>query len=73
MQITSLLQTNSVAPDPNRPAQKPAPRPSACEDQVRLSSQATQLAQLQMAYDTGTYNVSPSWIANSIINDAIRG
>lgn len=71
MQITSLLQINSV--DVDRRVSRPAPRQSPAEDQVQLSSQATQLAQLQKAYDTGTYNVSPSQIANSIINDAIRG
>ncbi len=72
MQITSLLQTNSIAADVDRQASRPAPRQSPAEDQVQLSSQATQLAQLQKAYDSGTYNVSPAQIANSILNDATR-
>lgn len=48
-------------------------------DSVQLSSLASQLAadpsriaQLQAAYQTGTYNVSPSQIANSMINDALQ-
>lgn len=46
-------------------------------DSVQLSSLASQLAadpsriaELQAAYQAGTYNVSPSQIANSILNDA---
>ena len=48
------------------------------QDQVSISSLATQMAsdpsklsQLQKAYEAGTYNVSPSQIANSIINRMI--
>ena len=52
-------------------------------DQVQLSDFASQLsaqasttdpaklARLQAAYNSGTYNVSPSQIANSIIADAL--
>ncbi len=52
-------------------------------DQVQLSDLASQLsaqasdtdpsklARLQAAFESGTYNVSPSQIANSIIGDAL--
>lgn len=49
-------------------------------DSVQLSTFATllatdpaKLAQLQAAYRSGTYNVSPSQIASSLINDAFEG
>jgi anti-sigma28 factor (negative regulator of flagellin synthesis) len=48
------------------------------QDQVSISSLASQMAsdpsklsQLQKAYEAGTYNVSPSQIAKSIINRMI--
>jgi anti-sigma28 factor (negative regulator of flagellin synthesis) len=48
---------------------------NAGSDQVRISDLAAQLAsdpgklaQLQAAYSAGTYQVSPSQIANSIVN-----
>jgi anti-sigma28 factor (negative regulator of flagellin synthesis) len=48
-------------------------------DNVQLSSLASQLAadpsnlaQLQAAYESGTYSVSPAQVANSIINDAMQ-
>jgi len=48
------------------------------QDQVQISSLASQLAgdpsklsQLRASFEAGTYNVSPSQIANSILNDAM--
>jgi len=48
------------------------------QDQAQISSLASQLAsdpsklsQLQASYEAGTYNVSPSQIANGILNDAM--
>jgi anti-sigma28 factor (negative regulator of flagellin synthesis) len=83
MQITNALQsTNNVAADLGQPRQcsKGTSRQSAGEDQVQISSLALQLAssdpsklsQLQAAYGAGTYDVSPSQIANSILNDALQ-
>jgi anti-sigma28 factor (negative regulator of flagellin synthesis) len=53
-------------------------RPATAADTVELSSFAAQLAagpsrldELQAAYQSGTYNVSPSQIANGLINDAL--
>jgi anti-sigma28 factor (negative regulator of flagellin synthesis) len=83
MQINNNLQsTSSVASDFGQPRQcsKGFSHQSTGEDQVQISSLASQLAssdpsklsQLQAAYQEGTYNVSPSQIANSILNDALR-
>lgn len=79
MQITNNLQTRSIAGDLSaaKPAAK-ACRAGGGQDQVQISSLASQLAsdpskisQLQASYQAGTYNVSPSQIANSILNDAM--
>ena len=61
---------------PNGRSSKVASGPlRAVEDQVHISNLAAQLAanpaklaQLQAAHEAGTYLVSPSQIANSIIN-----
>jgi len=79
MQINNLLQSNSIASDLGVSPQAPKSNPRQCgQDQVQISSLASQLSadpsklsQLQAAYDAGTYNVSPSQIANSILNDAL--
>jgi len=54
-------------------------RQDSLQDVVQISSLASQLAadpsklsQLQAAFENGTYNVSPSQIANSILNDALQ-
>lgn len=82
MQINNLLQSNSIASELglNSTASKPHPRQSAGEDQVQISSLASQLSadpsklsQLASAYEAGTYNVTPGQIANSILNDALMG
>jgi anti-sigma28 factor (negative regulator of flagellin synthesis) len=79
MQINNNLQLNSIASDLglSPQASKSNPRQSGGQDQVQISSLASQLAadpsklsQLQAAFEAGTYNVSPSQIANSILNDA---
>jgi anti-sigma28 factor (negative regulator of flagellin synthesis) len=83
MQITNTLQsTNNVAADRGQPRQcsKGGSHESNGEDQVHISSLASQrassdpskLSQLQAAYQANTYNVSPSQIANSILNDALQ-
>ncbi len=53
--------------------------PAGSGDQVRISDLAAQLsadpsrlAQLHAAVRSGTYNVSPSQIANSMITDALN-
>lgn len=80
MQITnSLLSSISNDPGFGQTPSKPASRQaSQGQDQVQISSLATQLAsdpsklsQLQASFEAGTYNVSPSQIANSIMNDAM--
>jgi anti-sigma28 factor (negative regulator of flagellin synthesis) len=80
MQITNTLQSNSIATDlgDGQSASKFNPRQNGGQDQVQLSSLAAELAsdpsrlsQLQAAYEAGTYNVSPSQIANSILNEAL--
>jgi hypothetical protein len=68
MRITNDLQSNSIAATASRPACKPSPRPTTGQDQVQISSQ---VSRLQAAYDAGTYNVSPTQIATSILNDAL--
>jgi|HubBroStandDraft_5_1064220.scaffolds.fasta_scaffold1694359_1 anti-sigma28 factor (negative regulator of flagellin synthesis) len=76
MQINNLLQSNSIAPDLGDSPQAPKSNPRQCgQDSVQISSLASQLtadpsklSQLQAAYDAGTYNISPSQIANSILN-----
>jgi anti-sigma28 factor (negative regulator of flagellin synthesis) len=80
MQITNNLQSNSIelgqsTAKPCSPSQRQSP-----QDQVSISSLASQVAsdpsklsQLQAAYESGTYNVSPQQIANSLINNAMLG
>ncbi len=69
MQISNLLPS-SVASDlgPSPQAPKSNARPSGPQDSVEISSQASHFSQIQASYDAGTYNVSPSQIANSILN-----
>jgi anti-sigma28 factor (negative regulator of flagellin synthesis) len=82
MQINNSLQAGSILSDlgVSPQASKANPRPNAGpgQDQVQISSLASQLSadpsklsQLQAAYEQGTYNVSPAQIANSILNDAM--
>jgi anti-sigma28 factor (negative regulator of flagellin synthesis) len=81
MQINNNLQLSSIANDLGlgQPTQKtPARQTGAGQDQVQISSLASQLAgdpsklsQLQAAFEAGTYSVSPSQIANSLLNDAL--
>jgi anti-sigma28 factor (negative regulator of flagellin synthesis) len=80
MQINNNLQTSGIASDLGLSPQtsKANPRQAAPEDQVQISSLASQLSadpsklsQLQASYEAGTYNVSPSQIANSILNALI--
>ena len=80
MQITnSLLSSISNDPGCGQTAKKTGSRQaSQGQDQVRISSLASQLSsdpsklsQLQASFEAGTYNVSPSQIANSILNDAM--
>jgi anti-sigma28 factor (negative regulator of flagellin synthesis) len=80
MQITnSLLSSISNDPGFGQTASKPCSRQtSQGQDQVQISSLASQLSsdpsklsQLQASFEAGTYNVSPSQIANSILNDAM--
>jgi anti-sigma28 factor (negative regulator of flagellin synthesis) len=82
MQINNNLQSNSIASElgVGQPSSKTGASPSrqSPQDQVSISSLASQMAsdpsklsQLQAAYESGTYSVSPSQIANSILNDAM--
>ncbi len=81
MQINNNLQLSSIANDLGlgQPTQKkPAGQTAAGQDQVQISSLASQLSsdpsklsQLQAAVEAGTYSVSPSQIANSLLNDAL--
>jgi anti-sigma28 factor (negative regulator of flagellin synthesis) len=80
MQISNLLPSSSIPSDVgvSPQASKSNPRPGSGQDQVQISSLASQLSadpsklsQLQASYDAGTYNVSPSQIAQSILSDAL--
>jgi anti-sigma28 factor (negative regulator of flagellin synthesis) len=81
MQISNLL-SSSITSDVSagKQAVKSPPRQGAGEDHVEISSLASQLSasnpsklsQLKAAYEAGTYYVSPSQIANSILNDALK-
>jgi anti-sigma28 factor (negative regulator of flagellin synthesis) len=81
MQIANLL-SSSIAPEVSaaKQALKSPPRQAAGQDHVHISSLAAQLSasnpsklsQLQVAHEAGTYHVSPSQIANSILNDALK-
>lgn len=69
----------SSAIDQNKTSGARSSRSAAAGDRVELSSFAAQLAadpsrlgELQAAYQSGTYNVSPSQIASGIINDALQ-
>jgi anti-sigma28 factor (negative regulator of flagellin synthesis) len=83
MRITNTLQsTNNVEADLGkpRPGSKATSRQATRRDQVQISNLASQLtssdlsklSQLQEAYQAGTYNVPPSRIANSILNEALQ-
>jgi anti-sigma28 factor (negative regulator of flagellin synthesis) len=80
MQITNNLPLNSIGTGQSTSkACSPSAR-QAPQDQVSISSLASQMAsdpsklsQLQAAYESGTYNVSPAQIANSLINNAMLG
>ena len=80
MQITnSLLSSISNDLGIGQQASKAGSRQAnQGEDRVQISSLASQLSsdpsklsQLRASYEAGTYNVSPSQIANSILNDAM--
>jgi anti-sigma28 factor (negative regulator of flagellin synthesis) len=80
MQISNNLQPNSITSElgPGPQVSKSDPLQSSGDDQVQISSLGSQLAgdpsklnQLQAAYEAGTYKVSPSQMANSILNDAL--
>ena len=82
MQITNNPQLSSIASDLGLSPQssKSNARQSGPQDQVQISSLAQQLSadpsklsQLQAAYEAGTYNVSPSQIANSLLNYTLLG
>ena len=71
---SAIGQTSAI--DQNKVSSARNSRSTGADDSVELSSFATQLsvdpsrlAQLQAAYQSGAYNVSPSQIANSMIND----
>jgi hypothetical protein len=78
MRISGSL-TNPVAAITQPAAQSPGIR-RAAGDQAEISDAAKRLlsatqmklAQLQAARDTGTYHVSPSQIARSIINAHLK-
>jgi anti-sigma28 factor (negative regulator of flagellin synthesis) len=81
MQISNNLQSTSILSDlgANQQPAKSNVRQDSLQDVVQISSLASQLAadpsklsQLQAAFENGTYNVSPSQIANSILNDALQ-
>jgi anti-sigma28 factor (negative regulator of flagellin synthesis) len=74
----AIGQTSAVVP--NKVSGAKNGQSSSGGDSVQLSGLAsllatdpTKLAQLQAAYQSGTYNVSPSQIASSLINDAFEG
>jgi anti-sigma28 factor (negative regulator of flagellin synthesis) len=80
MQITNSL-LSSISNDlgfGQTPTKTGSRQASQGQDQVQISSLASQLSsdpsklsQLQASFEAGTYNVSPSQIANSILNDAM--
>jgi anti-sigma28 factor (negative regulator of flagellin synthesis) len=80
MQITNSL-LSGISNDPGfgqTPSKSPSRQAGQAQDQVQISSLASQLAsdpsklsQLQASFEAGAYNVSPSQIANSILNDAM--
>jgi anti-sigma28 factor (negative regulator of flagellin synthesis) len=80
MQITNSL-LSSISSDlgfGQTPTKAGSRQASQGLDQVEISSLASQLSsdpsklsQLQASFEAGTYNVSPSQIANSILNDAM--
>jgi anti-sigma28 factor (negative regulator of flagellin synthesis) len=80
MQINNSLQTSSIASDLglSPQASKSNQRQTGAQDQVQISSLASRLSadpsklsQLQAAYESGTYSVSPAQIANSILNESL--
>jgi len=82
MQINNNLPMNHIVSDSGIGQSNPKTglRSSANQDQVQISNLASQfsadpskLSQLQAAYEAGTYSVSPSQIANSLINNMMLG
>jgi anti-sigma28 factor (negative regulator of flagellin synthesis) len=82
MQINNNLPMNHIVSDlgAGQPSSKAGARSSAGQDQVQISNLASQfsadpskLSRLQAAYEAGTYSVSPSQIANSMINEMMQG
>jgi anti-sigma28 factor (negative regulator of flagellin synthesis) len=82
MQINNNLPMNHIAGDlgAGQSNSKAGARSSAHQDQVQISSLASQfsadpskLSQLQAAYEAGTYSISPSQIASSMIHEMMLG
>ena len=81
MQINNNVSLSSIASDLglNKPSPKQTSQSGAGQDQVQISSLAQQyssnpsaLSQLQAAFESGTYNVSSSQIANSLISSMMQ-
>lgn len=82
MLINNNLPMNHIVGDlgAGQPSSKTGARSSANQDQVQISSLASQfsagsskLSQLQAAYEAGNYSISPSQIASSMINEMMLG
>ena len=82
MLINNNLPMNHIVGDlgAGQPNSKTGTRSSANQDQVQISSLASQfsagsskLSQLQAAYEAGNYSISPSQIASSMINEMMLG
>jgi len=79
MQITNSL-LSGISNDPGfgqTPSKSPSRQAGQAQDQVQISAShrnwraiRRKLSQLQR-HSSGAYNVSPSQIANSILNDAM--
>jgi len=81
MQISGSLSLSNIASELglSKPSSKPNAQPNAGQDQVQISGLASQLAsdpsklsQLQAAYENGTYSVSPSQIANTLLDSMLQ-
>jgi len=76
----ALSLTQSIAPtQPNAPSTISHNAKRQSGDHVQLSDMASllstsqqRLEQLEQAYANGAYNVSPSQIANSMINEMLQ-
>jgi anti-sigma28 factor (negative regulator of flagellin synthesis) len=87
VQISNNLQTSNIAsalglgPASSKTGSQKGPMSlDTTQDQVSISSLASQIAsdpsklsQLQASYEAGTYSVSPSQVANRLINDSMFG